>query len=79
MPSLAIGSPSLLSFAWNQLNERNDHGDATRPDHALPDIFDMLPGTNASAGEVNTNGPEADRPDAFDPLIRAVTNAGTVE
>ena len=51
----------------------------TRPDNALPDVFDTLPGTNASAGEVNPNGPEADLPDASDPLIRAATNVGTVE
>ena len=50
----------------------------------LSDMFDTLSGTNANVAEdnlmeANLNGPEADLPDAFDPLISAATNAGTEE
>src|SRR6267154_1114005 len=84
LPFMGIRLPSLLPFAQNRLTERDDHFDATRPDDALSDIFDALSGTNASAAECNPmevdpKGPEADLPDASDPLISAATNAGTEE
>ena len=66
------------------LTEHDDHRDVTRPNDALSDMFDALSGTNANAAEdnlmeANLNGPEADLPDASDPLISAATNAGTEE
>jgi hypothetical protein len=45
---------------------------------AFPNVFDMLSCTNACL-EVNPKGPEADLPDASDPLISAVTNVETEE
>jgi hypothetical protein len=50
----------------------------------LSDMFDTLSGTNTNVAEdnlmeANLNGPEADLPDASDPLISAATNAGTEE
>ena len=59
----------------------SDHHDKTRPDDALPDVFDALSRTNPSPGECNSMevGPEADLLDASDPLISAATNAGTEE
>ena len=60
------------------MTERNDHHDVTRPNDALSDVFDVLSGTNTNAAEdnlmeANLNGPEADLPDASDPLISAAT------
>ena len=84
LPLMAIRSPSLLPFAWNRLTKRDDHCYATRPNDMLSDMFDTLSGTNTNVAEdnlmeANLNGPEADLPDASDPLISAATNAGTEE
>jgi hypothetical protein len=74
---MAIRPLSWLPFARNQSNGREDHHDASvsntdvpGPDNALPDVFDVLSGTNEH------NSIEVD-PDL--PEISAATNAGTEE